>query len=59
MDEPLVTFLKTHAPNDAFEEVDPAKASQRLFPETAYTDSEKTEISQWLITASHLGSTVG
>jgi hypothetical protein len=58
MNETLVTFLKNHAPNDAFAETDPVKASQDLFPEAAYTDSEKAEISQWLITASHLGSTV-
>jgi aminoacyl tRNA synthase complex-interacting multifunctional protein 1 len=58
LDDSLLTFLKTHAPNDAFEETDAVKASQKLFPETKYEDAEKTEISQWLITASHLGSNV-
>lgn len=58
MTESLVTFLKNHAANDAFAESDPVKASQDLFPEAAYTDGEKAEISQWVITASHLGTTV-
>ncbi|KAF2744208.1 nucleic acid-binding protein [Sporormia fimetaria CBS 119925] len=56
MDDSLITYLKNHAPNDAFEESDPVKASQDLFPTIAYTDSDKTEIAQWLITASHLGA---
>lgn len=55
MNESLVTYLKNHAPNDAFEESDPVKASADLFPQTTYTDAEKAELSQWLITASHLG----
>lgn len=58
LDESLVTFLKLHAPNDAFQETDPVKASQKLFPETTYTDGEKAELGQWVITASHLGSNV-
>jgi aminoacyl tRNA synthase complex-interacting multifunctional protein 1 len=58
LDESLVTFLKTHAPNDAFAETDPVKASQLLFPETTYTDGEKAEISQWVITSSHIGLNV-
>lgn len=58
MNESLVTYLKNHAPNDAFEESDPVKASADLFPQTTYTDAEKAELSQWLITASHLGVAV-
>lgn len=58
MKESLVTYLKNHAPNDAFEESDPVKASTDLFPQTTYTDAEKAELSQWLITASHLGAAV-
>lgn len=58
LDESLLTFLKTHAPNDAFTETDPVKASHALFPETTYSDAEKAEISQWVITASHVGSSV-
>ncbi|KAF2659210.1 nucleic acid-binding protein [Lophiostoma macrostomum CBS 122681] len=56
LDESVTAFLKNHASNDAFEETDPVKASQKLFPEIAYTDTEKAELSQWLITASHVGS---
>ena len=56
LDESLVTFLKTHAPNNAGEENDAVKASQTLFPETTYTDAEKAELNQWLITASHVAS---
>lgn len=58
MNESLLIFLKNHAANDAFAETDPVKASQDIFPEAAYTDGEKAEISQWVITASHLGSAV-
>lgn len=58
IDESLVTFLKTHAPNGASAETDPVRASQALFPSITYTDAEKTEISQWLITSSHLASNV-
>ena len=56
IDETLVTFLKTHAPNNAADETDAVKASQALYPEVTYTDAEKTELSQWLITASHTAS---
>jgi aminoacyl tRNA synthase complex-interacting multifunctional protein 1 len=56
LDESLSTFLKTHAPNDAFSETDAVKASQALFPSTTYTDADKAEITQWLASASHLAS---
>ncbi|KAF2736101.1 nucleic acid-binding protein [Polyplosphaeria fusca] len=56
LDESVINFLKSHAPNDAFAETDPIKASQALFPTATYTDAEKTEISQWVITSSHLAS---
>ncbi|KAJ4989126.1 methionyl-tRNA synthetase [Stagonosporopsis vannaccii] len=56
LDESLVTYLKTHAPNNAAEETDAIKASQALFPEAGYTDVEKQEISQWLSSASHIAS---
>ena len=56
LDESLVTYLKTHAPNNAAAETDAVKASQALFPETTYTDAEKAELSQWLISASHIAS---
>ena len=56
IDKTLVTFLKTHAPNNAADETDAVKASQALYPEVTYTDAEKTELSQWLITASHIAS---
>ncbi|KAF2829269.1 nucleic acid-binding protein [Ophiobolus disseminans] len=56
LDESLRTFLKTHAPNNAADETDAVKASQALFPETTYTDAEKAELNQWLVTASHIAS---
>jgi aminoacyl tRNA synthase complex-interacting multifunctional protein 1 len=56
IDESLATYLKTHAPNNAADETDAVKASQALFPEVTYTDAEKTELSQWLITATHIAS---
>ncbi|KAF2265704.1 nucleic acid-binding protein [Lojkania enalia] len=56
LNEGLISFLATHAPNDAFAETDPVKASQTLFPSTTYTDAERAEISQWVITSSHVGS---
>ncbi|KAE8828822.1 hypothetical protein PTNB73_06047 [Pyrenophora teres f. teres] len=56
LDESLLTFLKSHAPNNAGAETDAVKASQALYPEVTYTDAEKTELSQWLITASHIAS---
>ncbi|KAF2020066.1 nucleic acid-binding protein [Aaosphaeria arxii CBS 175.79] len=57
IDETLTAFLKSHAPNDVAAETDPVKASQTLFPTAIYTDAEKTEISQWVITSAHLAST--
>ncbi|KAF2708889.1 nucleic acid-binding protein [Pleomassaria siparia CBS 279.74] len=48
LDESLVNFLKTHAPNNA--------SAETLFPATTYTDAEKTEIGQWLTTSTHLAS---
>lgn len=56
LDESLITFLKTHAPNNVGEETDAVKASHALFPEITYTDAEKAELSQWLITSSHIAS---
>lgn len=56
LDESLITFLKTHAPNNVGEETDAVKASHALFPEVTYTEAEKAELSQWLITSSHIAS---
>lgn len=56
LDESLATFLKIHAPNNAASEADGVKASQALFPEITYTDAEKAELSQWLVTAAHIAS---
>jgi aminoacyl tRNA synthase complex-interacting multifunctional protein 1 len=56
LDESLVTYLKTHAPNNAADETDAVKASHALFPEASYSDAEKKEISQWLATAAHIAS---
>ncbi|KAF1846647.1 nucleic acid-binding protein [Cucurbitaria berberidis CBS 394.84] len=56
LDEGLLTYLKTHAPNNAADETDAVKASQALLPQVTYTDAEKAELNQWLITASHIAS---
>jgi aminoacyl tRNA synthase complex-interacting multifunctional protein 1 len=56
LDQSLVTFLKTHAPNNTGDETDAVKASHALYPEVTYTDAEKAELSQWLITASHIAT---
>ena len=56
LDENVVAFLKKHAPNNAADETDAVKASQALFPSVTYSDADKTELSQWLITASHIAS---
>lgn len=56
LDESLVTYFKAHAPNNAGAEADAVKASQALFPQISYTDAEKTELGQWLHTASHIAS---
>lgn len=56
LDESLLTFLRTHAPNNAGDETDAVKTSQALFPETTYTDADKAELNQWLITSSHVAS---
>lgn len=56
LDESFLAFLKTHAPNNAAAETDAIKASQALFPSATYTDAEKADIGQWLITAEHIVS---
>ncbi|KAF1919708.1 hypothetical protein BDU57DRAFT_440944 [Ampelomyces quisqualis] len=56
LDQSLLTFLKTHAPNNAGDETDAVKASHALYPQVTYTDAEKAELGQWLITASHIAT---
>jgi len=56
LDESLLTFLSKSAPNNVAAETDAVKASQALFPEVTYSDAEKAELNQWLITASHIAS---
>jgi aminoacyl tRNA synthase complex-interacting multifunctional protein 1 len=56
LDDSVRAFLKTHAPNNAGDETDAVRASQALFPSVSYTDAEKAELDQWLITASHIAS---
>ena len=56
LDESLVNYLETHAPNNAGAETDAVKASQALFPDITYTDAERTELGQWLHAASHIAS---
>ncbi|KAJ4301641.1 G4 quadruplex nucleic acid binding protein [Kalmusia sp. IMI 367209] len=56
LDESLLTFLKTHAPNNASAEPNAVKASQALFPSVTYTDADKAELNQWLTSASHVAA---
>lgn len=56
LDESLLAFLKTHAPNNAASETDAVKASLALYPSVTYTDAEKAELNQWLTSASHVAS---
>lgn len=56
LDESLLTFLNTHAPNNASDATDAVKASQALFPAVTYTDAEKAELSQWLTSAAHVAA---
>jgi len=56
LDDSLLAFLKTHAPNNAASETDAVKASQALFPSVTYTDAEKAELNQWLSSAAHVAS---
>ena len=56
LDQTLLTFLSTHAPNNAAQETDAVKASQALFPAVTYTDAEKAELNQWLTSAAHVAA---
>ncbi|OCL13846.1 multisynthetase complex auxiliary component p43 [Glonium stellatum] len=57
LDEPLVSLLKSSFPStDVSTETDPVKASSSIFPTAQYSDAEKAEINQWLITASHVAA---
>ncbi|EON60997.1 hypothetical protein W97_00207 [Coniosporium apollinis CBS 100218] len=57
IDESLASLLqKTSLSSEVSSDSDPVKASSALFPDAHYSDAEKSEISQWLITASHIGS---
>lgn len=56
-DESLLSLLKKSFPDATVDpHTDAAKASSTLFPDAHYTDSDKAEIDQWLITASHVAS---
>lgn len=56
LDESLLTYLGTHAPNNASAETDAVKASQALFPKVTYTDAEKAELTQWIASAAHIAA---
>ncbi len=58
IDDSLASLLrKTSLSSEVSSDSDPVKTSSSLFPDAHYTDAEKSEINQWLITASHIGST--
>jgi len=57
LDGQLVSLLKCSFPStDVSTETDAVKASSSIFPTAHYSDVEKAEINQWLITASHIAS---
>ncbi|KAF2492004.1 nucleic acid-binding protein [Lophium mytilinum] len=56
LDGSLVSLLKTSFPTADVSSTDPVKVSGAIFPAAHYTDAEKAEITQWLITASHIAS---
>jgi len=49
-------LLKASFPAADISSPDPVKVSGAIFPTAHYTDAEKAEINQWLITASHIVS---
>jgi len=57
LDESTVAFLN-HSFSDLSLETssDASKVSSTLFPDASYTDAEKAEIDQWVITSSHIAS---
>jgi aminoacyl tRNA synthase complex-interacting multifunctional protein 1 len=56
LDSGLASLLQTSFPTADLSSTDPAKLSAALFPTAHYTDAEKAEIKQWLITATHIAS---
>ena len=55
----LPSFLRASFPSavsSATSESDISHISPQLYPKMTYTDNEKVEISQWLITSSHLAT---
>lgn len=56
-DEPVLSLLQRSYPDaGAAADSDAVKLSSAIFKNVQYTDAEKTEITQWLITSSHVGS---
>ncbi|OMP86348.1 GU4 nucleic-binding protein 1 [Diplodia seriata] len=56
-DEPVLALLQRSYPDaGAVTDTDAVKLSSAVFKNVQYTDAEKTEITQWLITSSHVGS---
>ncbi|KAK5162672.1 hypothetical protein LTR04_003123 [Oleoguttula sp. CCFEE 6159] len=55
LDESVTSLLSKSFAN-ASSETDPVKLSAAIYPEAHYTEPEKTEINQWLITSSHIAS---
>jgi len=55
--EPTISLIKRSFPDASIDsETDAGKATTTLFPDTQYTDLEKTEIDQWVIESSHIAS---
>ena len=55
----LTRFLNSSFPNAVSEstsESELSHVSPQIYPDTSYTDNDKVEISQWLITSAHLAT---
>lgn len=57
LDESVTSLLQRSFPDvEASSDSDPSKLSSSLYAQAQYTDAEKAEINQWVITSSHIAS---
>jgi aminoacyl tRNA synthase complex-interacting multifunctional protein 1 len=57
LDESTISFLNRSFSDLSLDtSTDAGKVSSTLFPDATYTDAEKAEIDQWVITSSHIAS---
>lgn len=59
LDDSLISFIRQSFPKSSESlsaNVDAIKLSCSLYPSARYSDTEKTELNQWLITSAHIAS---